>query len=73
MGSFWLTRSSIVEKKPYRLSSFLSLEDFSAGLAGWALDMTVAYSEVLGIHQNLSPRAAIADENNVELFGVVWI
>lgn len=73
VGSFWLTRSSVVEKKPYGLSSFLSREDFSAGLTGWALDVAVAYSEVLGIHQNLSPKAAITDENNVELFGVVWI
>jgi len=73
VGSFWLTRSSVVEKKPYGLSSLLSREDFSDGLTGWALDVAVAYSEVLGIHQNLSPKAAITDENNVELFGVVWI
>lgn len=64
---------SVVEKKPYRLSSFPNLEDFSDGLVGWVSDMAVAYSEAMGIYQNLSPTAAIIDENNTELFGVVWI
>lgn len=72
MGGFWLALPSVV-KKCSRLSSFPKLEGFSDGLTGWVSDMAVAYSEVMGIYQNLSPTAAITDENSAKLFGVVWI
>lgn len=64
---------SVVDKKPYSLSPFLSLPCFSDGLAGWALDMSVVCCDVMWTHPNSCLMAAFTAESDAELSDVVWM
>lgn len=65
------TLPTVVEKELCSLSSFSQPGTLLRCLTGWASDVAVACSAVMGTHQNSSLAAAFAAKSNAELSGVV--